>query len=76
LRLQVIKVTLLDAEAHERAEFNPGEYLPGRQLLIATGAGVLRIDQVKPEGRKLVTGSDFLLGQPMKLGDKLGPPAT
>ena len=70
LRLQVNKVSLVEGPCGE-----PGQYVADRKLRISTGEGVLQLDEVRPEGRKLVTGADFLLGQPMKPGDYMAAPS-
>ena len=39
---------------------------------VQTGKGVLRILSVQPEGKKRMAVKDFLLGYPVKPGDKFG----
>lgn len=40
-------------------------------LAIATGAGVLRLLEVQPEGRRRMPAADFLAGHPLEVGTKL-----
>ncbi|MCM1123531.1 MAG: hypothetical protein NC416_13190 [Eubacterium sp.] len=37
-----------------------------------TGDGILKITAVQPEGKKRMAVRDFLLGYPVKAGEKLG----
>ncbi len=39
---------------------------------VQTGKGILKITAVQPEGRKRMAVKDFLLGYPVKAGEKLG----
>lgn len=39
---------------------------------VQTGAGVLKISAVQPEGKKRMAVKDFLLGYPVKAGERLG----
>ncbi len=52
----------------------PGSILPNPEnaLLVQTGQGILRIDQVIPANRRAITGADFLRGYRLKPGDALG----
>ena len=73
LRLQVESVSIIQGQTGEPGHIvadSDGEF--GRQLVVACGSGTLLLEQVKPEGRKLVTGEEFLRGRPMKPGDRLG----
>ncbi len=42
------------------------------ELLVACGAQALRITQLQKAGKKAMNAKDFLLGTPLKKGDKLG----
>ena len=39
---------------------------------VQTGCGLLKILSVQPEGKKRMTVKDFLLGYPVKAGEKIG----
>ena len=39
---------------------------------VQTGEGILKISAVQPEGKKRMEVKDFLLGYPVKAGEKLG----
>ncbi|MDE7260114.1 MAG: methionyl-tRNA formyltransferase, partial [Lachnospiraceae bacterium] len=39
---------------------------------VQTGDGILKISAVQPEGKKRMEVKDFLLGYPVKVGEKLG----
>lgn len=41
-------------------------------IYVQTGDGILRILAVQPEGKKRMAVKDYLLGYPMKAGEKLG----
>lgn len=41
---------------------------------VQTGKGILRILEVQPEGKKRMAVKDFLLGYPVKAGERLGMP--
>ena len=72
LRVQVEAVTRL----HLPAEQPPGAFVArATELTIATSDELLQLDRVKPEGRKSVSGADFLRGHAMQPGDRLGPAA-
>jgi methionyl-tRNA formyltransferase len=42
------------------------------QISIATGDGILKLIEVQPESRNRMKVSDFLKGNPLKVGDQLG----
>jgi len=49
----------------------PGEVIEaGRELIVATGKGALKIERIKPEGRKEITGEEFIRGYRVKAGDR------
>ncbi len=53
----------------------PGQIVeadPRRGLLVATGAGVLRLTRVQGEGRRSMTGQEFCCGARQVLGQRLG----
>ena len=43
------------------------------RLWIATGAGMLSLDAVQPEGKRAMTVGEFLNGHSLRPGDRLGP---
>ena len=51
----------------------PGEVLHARAdaLLVATGGGVLRLLELKPEGRRTMSAREFLAGHPLPRGTRL-----
>jgi methionyl-tRNA formyltransferase len=50
---------------------NPGEVVKAdRELVVATGEGALKIKRLRPEGRKEITGEEFIRGYRVKVGDK------
>lgn len=53
----------------------PGEVLEAYQdrLLVATGAGALRIESIQPAGKKAIAAEDFLRGYPVQSGEFFGP---
>jgi methionyl-tRNA formyltransferase len=75
LRVQIEAVSITNV-----APGQPGEFVADeegrwdRALLVSTGNGVVRLDQVKPEGRKLVSDKEFLNGQPIQAGDRMQGP--
>jgi len=51
----------------------PGEVIRAdRELVVATGEGALKIERIKPEGRKEITGEEFIRGYRVKVGDRFG----
>jgi methionyl-tRNA formyltransferase len=50
----------------------PGTVLAGPELVVATGAGGLRLDEVVPAGRRPQPGADWLRGQRGLVGSQLG----
>ena len=41
-------------------------------LCVATGNGMLLLDEVQPAGKKRMSGADFVRGYPVKMGEVLG----
>jgi methionyl-tRNA formyltransferase len=82
--LAVLRAGFVDNEPHIHTgrghkHRRPSHWIPGTviraegaDLLIAAGEGVVRITQVQPAGKKMMSISDFLRGYPVKPGDKLG----
>ncbi len=51
----------------------PGEVIRAdRELIVATGSGALKIERLKPEGRKEISGEEFIRGYRVKVGDFFG----
>lgn len=51
----------------------PGEVLEnGRRLVVACGEGAVTLMEVQPEGRKRMSGADFLRGTMLEKGTQLG----
>jgi len=53
----------------------PGRILPDTEqhgLLVATGSGALRLLSVQPAGKRALTASEFLRGNPLLPGEQLG----
>ena len=66
LRLILHRVDII-----ESAEGDPGSVVQAEgELLIATGAGGLRIEQVQPAGKRTMTAEEFLRGNPVQIGDR------
>lgn len=58
-RFKVLRASLSDAEV----SLTPGELLASKkELLVGTGAGVLRLDQVQAFGKKPMSGADWARG--------------
>jgi methionyl-tRNA formyltransferase len=61
------------------AETASADDLPGTVLddrTIATGSGRLRIDQLKPAGKRSMSWADFCNGYRVRPGDRFGTPAA
>lgn len=54
------------------SEEAPGIILPGSKLQVATGAGILQLDQIQPAGKRAMAGDDWRRGQPAATGIQLG----
>jgi methionyl-tRNA formyltransferase len=44
----------------------------GERLVVATGAGGLRIEAVQPAGKRVLSAGEFLRGYPLRVGHRLG----
>lgn len=68
LRLIVHRASLC-----ERQATTPGVVVTAdSKLEVATGDGTLRLEQVQPAGKRVMTDDDFLRGYPLRPGDRLG----
>jgi methionyl-tRNA formyltransferase len=70
LRLILGQVTVLDVPA----DAPPGVISPssGKELIVATGSGMLRIDALQPAGKRMLSADEFLRGYPLVVGERLG----
>jgi len=56
----------------------PGEVVealvrgPGKGLYVLSGDGILRLDEVQPEGRRRMSGAEFVRGYRPEIGERLG----
>lgn len=73
LRLIVGRVRAIAGESVGGAA--PGEVAPSEsgELRIATGDGLLKVEQVQPAGRQMMAVADFLHGHKISPGDRFGP---
>lgn len=56
-----------------KGEGKPGEVIRAdRELIVATGKGALKVEKLKPEGRKEISGEEFIRGYRVKEGDFFG----
>ena len=54
-------------------EGKPGEVIRAdRELVVAAGRGALKVERIKPEGRKEISGEEFVRGYRVKEGDFFG----
>ncbi len=69
VRLVLDRVSISET-SHSAA---PGTVLEvGKQLLVATGSGVIEVNQLQPAGKRSMTTAEFLRGAPLAIGDCLG----
>ena len=73
------KVNDVSAKPHPQSSRRPAWWTPGvviraegNDLIIAAGEGAVRIEQIQPAGKKMMSVQDFLRGYPIKQGDKFG----
>ena len=64
----------------DRVRLTEGEGAPGAvveaegdRLTVASGDGALAIEQIQPAGKRSMSAADFLRGNAIKVGDRLGP---
>ena len=65
LRLAILQVTAVDKEVHDLL---PGQITGEKDLVVATGDGALRIDRVRPAGKREMSGEEFLRGYQLPRG--------
>lgn len=49
-------------ENNIKGDYECGQIVPGKDLIVCTGDGFIRIDEIQPEGKKRMGGADFLRG--------------
>ena len=52
----------VDVENEIKGDFECGQVVPGKELIIRAGDGFVRIDEIQPEGKKRMGDADFLRG--------------
>jgi methionyl-tRNA formyltransferase len=69
LRLILGRVAVLD----EPCDAAPGTIVRSRggELVVATGHGLLRIDEIQPAGKRMLSIEEFLRGYPLVVGERL-----
>jgi len=67
-----VKLLRTAPEAEPSGSAVPGTVLPGPLLRVATGDGVLRVDELVLAGRRPQSGADFLRGYPRAVGTRFG----
>lgn len=73
LRLSILQVTIVDVDA---GEVSPGQVVGGKALIIRTGDGALRIDRLRPAGKREMSGEEFMRGHQLKQGTAFDPPSN
>lgn len=69
LRLIVGRVTVLDESCDAPAGIVVRSH--GGELVIATGAGLLKIESLQPAGKRMLSAAEFLRGYPLVAGERL-----
>ncbi len=65
--IKLLKVRPVEGEGE------PGEVIGVKEgLKVATGEGALLIERLKPEGKKEISGEEFIRGYRVKVGDSFG----
>ena len=65
---------VLRSQVEDKSDETPGTVVltTGNGPVVSTGEGRLRLTEVQPEGRKAMSGADYLRGHGLKAGDRLG----
>ncbi|HEX4143813.1 MAG TPA: methionyl-tRNA formyltransferase [Pirellulales bacterium] len=65
------------AEGADQPAGSPSQVLvaEGDRLVVATGAGALRIERLQPAGKRVLSAGEFLRGYPVRAGQSFGPTA-
>jgi methionyl-tRNA formyltransferase len=81
-RLIVLRTTFVSSQAGAGGEVHradttgtaPGRIIvaDGKRLVVQTGSGVLALLEVQPAGKRSMPVADFLRGNPLRPGDRLG----
>jgi methionyl-tRNA formyltransferase len=75
LRLILGRVSVQSAESSPSADIQPGMVVATDPwgLTVATGDGLLQIEELQPAGKRMQSAAEFLRGYPVASGDRLGP---
>lgn len=74
LRLSIDRVTVASPPSTGSGCPQPGTILKtSNLLLVATGDGLLAIDELQPAGKRSMPVADFLRGNRVSVGDRFGP---
>ena len=75
LRLILGRVSAMPPEDAPPIGVEPGTVVAANAsgLLVATGEGLLRIDELQPAGKRMLSAAELLRGYPAGAGDRLGP---
>lgn len=65
LRMAILAVSAVDTDV---SDLSAGQITGGDDLVVATGDGALRIDRVRPAGKREMTGEEFLRGYQLPRG--------
>lgn len=75
IRMILERVSVVDGTEADAGDGGPA--LPGTvvsteagRLLVATGRGLLSVDQLQPAGKRAMSSTDFLRGAPLRPGDR------
>ncbi len=76
-----LRMLLLDVDVLEEATASstPGTISavdPEHGILVQTGQGLIRINQMQPSGKRAMTASAFLRGHALQVGQRFGPETT
>ena len=70
MRMNIDRVTIVAADS----ELPPGTIAEAsNRLIIATGGGTLELLEVQPAGKRSMSSAEFLRGNRVHMGDRLGP---
>jgi methionyl-tRNA formyltransferase len=73
LRL-IVNRAVVEPASMPSAATRPGTVLAaaGDDLVVAAGAGALRLAELQPAGKRVLTAAEFLRGYPIQPGEVLG----
>jgi methionyl-tRNA formyltransferase len=70
MRMNIDRVTIVAADS----ELPPGTIAEAsNRLIVATGGGTLELLEVQPAGKRSMSSAEFLRGNRVHMGDRLGP---